>query len=230
VGGDQTLECSHSSEPMYDVERASSRPAQDGANALAELEDGASIVTHRVGSSICPWLRNRKLRTDGAERRPSEDGRAGAALWFLRTYLPVVFLADRSGVRDVTSLLDCRAAPAISLAELDRHSGIDALTGQYNRRHLEEELARRHGDARRHRSPLGLLRLDVDHFKHVNDTIAIRRVTPWSPHLPNVYGMTFAPLRDRTSRFVRRTPPRCLGVTFADSLITLVQGPQSFRN
>jgi diguanylate cyclase (GGDEF)-like protein len=44
------------------------------------------------------------------------------------------------------------------------------LTGLYNRRHLEEELTRHHRDARRHNDPLCVLLLDIDHFKHVNDT------------------------------------------------------------
>lgn len=53
--------------------------------------------------------------------------------------------------------------------ELDTLSRTDALTGLYNRRHVEEELARHHADAVRHRNPLCALLLDVDHFKRVND-------------------------------------------------------------
>jgi two-component system cell cycle response regulator len=55
-------------------------------------------------------------------------------------------------------------------AELDELSRTDALTGLYNRRHLDQELARRHGDAVRHDEYLCLLLFDLDHFKHVNDT------------------------------------------------------------
>jgi len=54
--------------------------------------------------------------------------------------------------------------------ELDRLSRTDVLTGMYNRRHLEQELARLHNDSVRHRAPLCVVLLDLDRFKHVNDT------------------------------------------------------------
>ena len=40
----------------------------------------------------------------------------------------------------------------------------------YNRRHLDEELARQQSDANRHHDPLCVLLLDIDHFKKINDT------------------------------------------------------------
>jgi diguanylate cyclase (GGDEF)-like protein len=49
-------------------------------------------------------------------------------------------------------------------------SRTDLLTGMYNRRHLDEQLARQHSGARRHGHELGLILLDIDHFKRVNDT------------------------------------------------------------
>lgn len=45
----------------------------------------------------------------------------------------------------------------------------DALTGLYNRRHVEERLASELAAAQRHARPLSLLICDVDHFKEVND-------------------------------------------------------------
>jgi diguanylate cyclase (GGDEF)-like protein len=55
-------------------------------------------------------------------------------------------------------------------AELDLISRTDALTGLYNRRHLEEYLVQLLSAARRHGHPMALLMLDIDHFKAVNDT------------------------------------------------------------
>jgi two-component system cell cycle response regulator len=46
----------------------------------------------------------------------------------------------------------------------------DALTGALNRTHLLERLSSEIAFARRHRAPLSLLFLDLDHFKRVNDT------------------------------------------------------------
>ncbi len=46
----------------------------------------------------------------------------------------------------------------------------DALTGLYNRRHLDERMETEFAYAVRHRLPLSCLVLDIDHFKKVNDT------------------------------------------------------------
>jgi diguanylate cyclase (GGDEF)-like protein len=45
----------------------------------------------------------------------------------------------------------------------------DPLTGLYNRRHLDRRLAEELAFARRHRTALTLMLLDVDHFKRIND-------------------------------------------------------------
>jgi diguanylate cyclase (GGDEF)-like protein len=46
----------------------------------------------------------------------------------------------------------------------------DGLTGAFNKRYLLERLATELAFAQRHRTPLSLILLDVDHFKRVNDT------------------------------------------------------------
>ncbi len=46
----------------------------------------------------------------------------------------------------------------------------DALTGAYNKRFFDEDLARAMAHARRHHEDLCLALLDLDHFKRVNDT------------------------------------------------------------
>ncbi|MEM9067721.1 MAG: GGDEF domain-containing protein [Myxococcota bacterium] len=45
----------------------------------------------------------------------------------------------------------------------------DPLTRVYNRRHLDDRLAQELAFAVRHRTPMSLLLVDVDHFKQVND-------------------------------------------------------------
>ena len=46
----------------------------------------------------------------------------------------------------------------------------DVLTGLYNRRHMEDTLHRELLHAKRQNTPLGIIMLDVDHFKQFNDT------------------------------------------------------------
>jgi diguanylate cyclase (GGDEF)-like protein len=65
---------------------------------------------------------------------------------------------------------------ALSLANLrlretlHRQSVRDPLTGLYNRRYLEETMVREEARAKRTRSTLGVILLDIDHFKQFNDT------------------------------------------------------------
>jgi diguanylate cyclase (GGDEF)-like protein len=46
----------------------------------------------------------------------------------------------------------------------------DPLTGLFNRRYLEESLEREVARAKRSGTPLGVMMIDIDHFKHVNDS------------------------------------------------------------
>ena len=112
--------------------------------------------------------------------------------------IPVVFLTSRSRTADVVAGLRggahdylkkpfenveliARVGSAVHVkklqdqlrqrnADLDRMSRTDALTGLYNRRHLDEELLRQQSSSSRQRDPLSVLLLDIDHFKRVNDS------------------------------------------------------------
>lgn len=53
---------------------------------------------------------------------------------------------------------------------LEEKATRDHLTGLYNRRGGEEHLAREAARAARFATPVGLLLVDIDHFKNVNDT------------------------------------------------------------
>lgn len=53
--------------------------------------------------------------------------------------------------------------------ELRRESRVDPLTGLYNRRHLDGVLARELEFAQRESHAVGLILLDLDHFKRIND-------------------------------------------------------------
>ncbi len=53
---------------------------------------------------------------------------------------------------------------------LQRQAIHDPLTGLFNRRYMEASLERELRRAQRHGRPLGVILLDVDHFKQLNDT------------------------------------------------------------
>jgi diguanylate cyclase (GGDEF)-like protein len=56
------------------------------------------------------------------------------------------------------------------VALLEHQNITDALTGLYNRRHLDQRIADEYASARRYQHPLSVLMIDIDHFKRLNDT------------------------------------------------------------
>jgi len=170
--------------------------AEDGSQALATCVD---VRPDAVLLDIeMPGLDGREVL-----RRLQDDP--------LTSDIPVVFLTGLSRTDDIVAGLRAgahdylkkpfepaellaRIASAVKIKrlqdelrrrndELDQMSRVDALTGLFNRRHLEEHLARLAEDARRSGTPLAVVVIDVDHFKRVNDTyghgggdVVLRRV------------------------------------------------------
>ena len=63
------------------------------------------------------------------------------------------------------------AVHGVRLMEMTRHAAVtDGLTGVYNRRFFDETLDKQILLAQRQKKPLGLLIMDIDHFKDFNDT------------------------------------------------------------
>lgn len=55
-------------------------------------------------------------------------------------------------------------------ATLEHQSIRDPLTGLFNRRYLEEYLSQEIARAQRQKHPIGVIMMDIDNFKHFNDT------------------------------------------------------------
>lgn len=72
-------------------------------------------------------------------------------------------------VRDATAELEHKVAQRT--AELHRLARIDALTGLKNRRGLDEAIAEEIQRSAREDKGFGLVWLDIDHFKRINDTL-----------------------------------------------------------
>ncbi|MDQ3025292.1 MAG: GGDEF domain-containing protein [Pseudomonadota bacterium] len=73
-----------------------------------------------------------------------------------------VFLAANLSLRTALELL--------RITLLEREACTDPLTGVFNRRYLDIRLVEEIARARRHRLPLSILLLDLDHFKRINDS------------------------------------------------------------
>ena len=83
-------------------------------------------------------------------------------------------LRDATGeiVGAVESFVDDTPSLALEerVEELERVAALDSLTSLPNRRFATQQLESKHGEWMRYGWPYGVLLLDIDHFKHVNDT------------------------------------------------------------
>ncbi len=120
------------------------------------LHTGEAVEAHEDGvASLALPLR---LRTGGT----------AAVVAIARAGAP--FRADE---RDLVEYLAAQAATSIENVALhqraEEQAVTDALTGLANRRHFEDRLSQEVERSRRSHVPAGLLMLDIDDFKQVND-------------------------------------------------------------
>jgi diguanylate cyclase (GGDEF)-like protein len=156
-------------------------------NLLSSLAHwGSEGAPEPFAAEDCWALRRGKVhrpRSDGDFRctHLTREGREGAVC------VPMIAQGDTVGV--LTLVPDVEYSPElVVLAEsLGERFGLtianlrlrdrlrdqsirDPLTGLFNRRYLEETLTRELNRAERTTRPLGLLVIDIDHFKRLNDT------------------------------------------------------------
>ena len=83
--------------------------------------------------------------------------------------VPVIFFLG-AGFVWLSATLSLQTATDIRrVTLLERDSLTDPLTGIYNRRYLDRRLEDECACMRRYQSPLFVLLVDIDHFKHIND-------------------------------------------------------------
>jgi diguanylate cyclase (GGDEF)-like protein len=73
-------------------------------------------------------------------------------------------------LRMVAELAGQALSHVTRLGETRHAADVDGLTGAYNKRYLQRRLGDELHKAERANTPLSLLLLDIDHFKHYNDT------------------------------------------------------------
>jgi diguanylate cyclase (GGDEF)-like protein/PAS domain S-box-containing protein len=113
----------------------------------ASMADGAPheaevFLHHKQGDRLPVWVRTSPLLDDRG---------------------------DFTGAVEMFTDISPRQALAQQVEELKRLALVDPLTGLPNRRHLETQLHSRLEELRRSGAGFGLLFVDIDHFKQVND-------------------------------------------------------------
>ncbi len=131
---------------------------------LPELDGLAFLLALRAahGENAVPVV---MLTGNGSEQVAVEAMKCGA-----QDYLPKATLCAESLHRAICGAMKQVAAQQ----KLRRSASTDDLTGTCNRRSLMERLREEVERSRRHRTPLSLLMLDLDHFKRVNDRFGHR--------------------------------------------------------
>jgi len=128
------------------------------------------VVTGSTGEPLAEWRESADRGLAGADdvilnallhrsRRTGRDARSAASQ---SAELSTLRAINARLLREIEVLKE-REAHALRLADRD------GLTGLYNRRRMSELLADAIAECSRHRQQLGLLFIDLDGFKRVND-------------------------------------------------------------
>jgi diguanylate cyclase (GGDEF)-like protein len=178
-------------EALLDVvlEAALDGVAATGGRATVRADDGMDLIERgRAGtldgfSAVIGLAEQQALET-GAPAEASADD-ASALAYPLRAsesgdrVLGLIAVARRGrpfekGDRELFAYLAGQAAVSIENVDLhevvQRQAVTDELTGLFNHRRFQEVIDQEVGRSRRFGHDLGLIMLDIDHFKAVNDT------------------------------------------------------------
>lgn len=129
------------------------------------------LLTDETGFAACPRAVQQEALSCCCVPLTTDDAPLGV-LHILQT------TGQSETVPDQRVLLATMAADLIGLAlsniqlreHLHEQSIRDTLTGLYNRRYLNETLPRELQRSMRQQQSVSIIMLDVDHFKHINDT------------------------------------------------------------
>ena len=142
-----------------------SRPDRGPMRLLASEGAGGTLVRRLIPTIVLGMLLLTILRLGG--QAAGLYGTATGAWLFasasITLFVPIVW-------RAAWSIEHADAEKRVLAKELKRLSERDPLTGLYNRRRLHEEIVRQLATLHRHLRPFGLLVIDLDRFKQVNDT------------------------------------------------------------
>jgi diguanylate cyclase (GGDEF)-like protein len=150
------------------AEAAATRLLPSGWEVTVDLDDrtGEERVWRdgewaRIAVPLVVGERDREIRVLGALRARRHARRAGSVRLSTRRHIPAL--------QSLALALTTALSHAELLRRLEHLSLSDPLTGLGNRRAFDEAVTEELARARRMSAPLGLVMLDVDHFKRFND-------------------------------------------------------------
>jgi two-component system cell cycle response regulator len=151
--------------------------AGENVGRTYRVDQGETVIGRGEDASI-------RVRDDGVSRRHARIVREGDDLWLedlnsVNGTLVNGEAIDRYPLRD-SDKIQVGQKTILKFAHSDAleegfHQAMyeaavrDGLTRTFNKRHFLERLATEVAFAQRHRTPLSLLMVDVDHFKKIND-------------------------------------------------------------
>ncbi len=133
------------------------------------------IVHEADQPRLLNWL---ETLFNGADPTPQEyriTDASGALRWIRKRCLPFYERDDGTRVceglcADITEEKQAGAQREALLSQYQEMATRDVMTGLFNRLGFEQEMGTVWNLSRRHNFPVGLLMVDLDHFKSVNDT------------------------------------------------------------
>jgi len=147
----------------YDAARMVGARCSD--NTLVHVNDAGCLLCHE-GCPLTATLADGLAREADVYLRHADGYRLPVSVQVLplrdkqgKVVAAVEFFRDVSGLRNMT----------LEMENLRQAALIDPLTELGNRRYLESMIGRLMEESRRYRWPFGLLFIDVDHFKQIND-------------------------------------------------------------
>lgn len=102
---------------------------------------------------------------------PLRVGNRVVGMLSVQSHLPWAYDKRRvETVRAIAAYLAIALENSRLFQQIQTLATLDALTGLLNRRRLTERMEEAYLKARRYKHPAGVIMIDVDHFKQINDT------------------------------------------------------------
>jgi len=121
--------------------------------------------------------------------------------YLVMVYIGFILLQLARGNREYWSALENEAALAEKTRQLEDISKIDALTRIFNRRHFNQVFHKEWKRGSRSKRTLTLIMVDIDHFKHINDTFGHLAGDDYLKSVAETLKTTFQRCTDVSARY-----------------------------